>query len=81
MACGWYGRLNPSRLPPGQSHKGKPMNNLSTGDNADITSLIGTLELGDTPRIDDSALLRAGETVMLQPQPLLTMPRALGGSC
>jgi hypothetical protein len=57
------------------------MNNLSTVDSADITSLIGTLELGDTPRIDDSALLRAGETVMLQPQPLLTMPRALGGSC
>jgi hypothetical protein len=57
------------------------MNNLSTVDSADISSQIGALELGDTPRIDDGVLLRVGETVMLQPQPLPTLPRALGGSC
>jgi hypothetical protein len=55
------------------------MNNLSTVDSADITSLVGTLELGETPRIDDGALLRAAETVMLGPQP--TQPRVFGGPC
>jgi len=55
------------------------MNNLSTVDSADIASLIGTLELSDTPKIDDSALLRAGDAVMSSPTP--TQPRAFGGYC
>jgi hypothetical protein len=57
------------------------MNSLSMVDSADISGQIGALELGDTPRIDDGVLLRAGEAVMLQPGPLPTQPRAFGGPC
>jgi hypothetical protein len=72
----WHPRLKPAQTGR-QSHKGKPMDNLSTA-NTDISSQIGALELGDHLESRDDGVL---EAAVVNPPPQPTQPRIFGGNC